>query len=65
MLAKNYKKRFNGQQCLKHRWIKNNNIEIKLDKEKCSKIMTRLKNFQSTSKLEQATWVYLVSFLTS
>ncbi len=62
-LTKSYRRRVSGKEALEHPWIRKNIGRIKVSKKKAQSVLTNLKNFTSTSKLQQATWVYLVSFM--
>ena len=58
-----FRRRISGKEALEHPWFKQNIGKVKISKSKAKAVLTNLKNFSHSSKLQQATWVYLVSFM--
>ena len=60
LLVKNMKKRISAKEALQHEWIKSLNLFNQLTKAQIEDIVTNLKHFSATHKLQQATLAFIV-----
>ena len=65
ILVKNPKKRPTAEQLYQNPWLKKFCGKVRVERKKAVKILNNLKTFNSSLKLQHATWVFLVSFLTT
>lgn len=62
MLTYNYNTRISAQECLMHPWFSLTKDSSQPNPQTNKKILQKMKNFQSTSKLEKAVLLYIVSY---
>lgn len=65
LLTLDPEKRLSATEALKHPWIMKRRKTENLDNPQSEKALSNLRTFRADRKIQQATWVYLVSYLST